>query len=132
MHFLLMSVVTLWHCTIFSMGSSPSWHSQLKCGKRSQTNYWTFQGSQRVLYNGLRAFNFWFYPPTWIDFWLFIGIEVQSMLFAKCFFALGLYDGLRASTYWLHSPTWVGFWLFISVEVQLRLLIYFVCFIQKY
>ena len=26
-----------------------------------------------------------FHPPTWVDFWLFIGVEVQLMLFVKRF-----------------------------------------------
>ena len=28
---------------------------------------------------------YWLHSPTWIGFWLFIGIEVQSMLFVKHF-----------------------------------------------
>ena len=41
-----------------------------------------------------------FHPPTWVDFWLFIGVEVQLMLFVKrfLFFPPGAADSTLKGT----------------------------------
>ena len=77
---------------------------------------------------GYRVFNFRVHSPTWVDFWLFIDIEVQLLLFVKRFCFRFYITGYRVFNFWFLSPTWVDFWLIIASKSNQCFLLNIFCF----
>ena len=72
----------------------------------------------------------WFYPPTWIDFWLIMALKFSYRFLLSVFCFRFYMTGYRASTHWLYPPTWVDFWLIMTLKFNQCFLLNIFCFFR--